>query len=83
MWVASISSCANGDEIAECPAKKTQFLSGISLKMQLKTLWIDLKINKIHLDLIPCDNLYLHKYLGPLYKLTNRIWCKTNKKPIN
>ena len=29
-----------------------------------------------------CDNFDLQQYLGSLDKLTNRIWCKTNKKPL-
>ena len=63
--------------------QNNSILSGISLKMQLKIPCIDLELNKIHPYLIPCDNLDVQKYLGALYKLTNRIWCKTNKKPLN
>ena len=51
--------------------------------MQLKMLWIDLQLNKIHSNLIPCDNFDLRKDIGALEKLTNRIWCKTSKKPLN
>ena len=83
MWVASISSYANGDETVECPAKTTQFLSRISLKMQLKTLWIDMKLNKLHSYMIPCDKFNPQEYLGSLQKLTNQIWCKTSKNPLN
>ena len=63
--------------------QNNSILSGISLKMQLKMLWIDLQLNKFHLALIPCDNFDPKEDIGSLYKLTNLIWCKTNKKPLN
>ena len=48
MWVASIFVCINDEEIAECSAKNTiSILSGIPLKMQLKSLWIDLQLKNI------------------------------------
>ena len=50
--------------------------------MQLKTLRIDMKLTKIHLDLIRCENYDLQQYLGALEKLTNQIRCKTNNKPL-
>ena len=29
-----------------------------------------------------CDNFDLHEDIGSLEKLTNQIWCKTNKKRL-
>ena len=54
IWLDSIFSCANGGEIVECPAEQLDFIWNFS-KMQLKTLWIDLQLNKIQPYMIPCD----------------------------
>ena len=76
MWVASIFSCVDDEEIAGCSAKHNSILFGTPLKMQLKSLWIDLQLKNIQQDLILFDKFKPQENLGSLLKLKNQIWCK-------